>query len=160
MLVPRQMVAILALMVVVQLPGCETAIAAGDRCDSVFLNTSNARPHPAAQLSSEVYVKFYDSGAGIVRVVRGRVDVADYTADGSLERVEVFHDRGRGVYFQQDVFYPIESHWVKVHGRTSYEVIELLAKTLDGKRFVGRGQLGALEAFQIDQIFSRDSSER
>lgn len=160
MLAPRQLLAILASVVLGQFLRGETAAAAVVGCETAFLGTSNASPLHASQHSSEIYVKFYDTGAGVVRVVRGRVDVAEYAADGSLARVEVFHDRGRGVYSHQDVYYPIESNWVKVHGRISYQLVELLAGTPDGKRFVGRDQTGALRAFHAEQIFSRDSSDR
>jgi hypothetical protein len=131
--------------------------ALGATCDSSFRNTKQT----VVSESGIVYVQMFDTGAGRVRVVRGRVDMAEHGADGQAVRYEIFHDRGRGTYLAQDVFYPIEPHWVKVHGRTGYDPVVLVAELRDRSRVIGRNEQGELRVFRRDRdIFPIYVSDR
>ncbi len=118
--------------------------------------------------SSEVYVLKFDVGAGFVRVVKGRIFMADRDSVGNVTSVEVFHDRGTGTYAASDIFYPINwpsqsqrrHQWRKVQGPNGYTPVQLIAADRDGVRFIGRTEHGDLKFYQAHELFPLASSNR
>ena len=147
-------------------PACEASFKAVDvnsaqqSAQHLFADTSSN--------SSPVFVLKFDVGAGFVRVVSGRVFMAERDSSGDVTSVEVFHDRGTGRYDAADVFHPINwpSHlaqkhqWRKALGRDGYTRVHLIAADRDGVRFIGRTEQGDLKFYQAHELFPIASSNR
>lgn len=122
----------------------------------------------ASSASAAVYVLKFDTGAGFNRVVSGRIFMVERDSNGEARQVEVFHDRGNGVYAAEDVFHPIQwpsqslsrHQWRKALGRDGYTAVQLIAADSAGHRFIGRNRQGDLKLYQSHELFPLGSSNR
>ncbi len=147
-------------------PTCEASfktVAVDSARHSATISSENSSVN-----SSPVFVLTFDVGAGFVRVVSGRIFMAERDSSGNVTSVEVFHDRGTGRYDAADVFHPINwpSHlaqkhqWRKALGRDGYTRVHLIAADRDGVRFIGRTEQGELKFYQAHELFPIASSNR
>ncbi|MDZ4084672.1 MAG: hypothetical protein U1E10_17150 [Bdellovibrionales bacterium] len=133
-------------------------------CEDSFKTPSEG----ASAASEVVYVLKFDTGAGFNRVVSGRIFMVERDSNGEANRVEVFHDRGTGIYAAGDVFHPIRwpsrslprHQWRKALGLDGYTPVQLIAADSSGHRFIGRNRQGALKLYQSHELFPLGSSNR
>lgn len=148
---------------VVNSPGAGSGVLA-----SVATSNQSTSLNHAPNSPESVYVLKFDTGAGFVRVVAGRIFMVERDASGETQTVEVFHDRGVGIYSGSDVFYPISwpaetkaSHQLrKVFGQRGYEQVQLIARDGSGLRFIARNERGELGVYRQNELFPLASSQR
>lgn len=154
--------ALFAPMAVLAAPSCE------DSFNEVLNSRFDSQSENASSASSAIYVLKFDTSAGFNRVVSGRIFMVERDSNGEPQRIEVFHDRGTGVYAAGDIFHPIQwpsyslprHQWRKALGLDGYTEVQLIAADSSGRRFIGRNQQGDLKLYHSHELFPLDSSNR